>query len=196
MMYLKSLAKAAALIQLGLFLSLPALVQPSWDALVRFLHGPMWANVVGVPLLHLVVLLVANSFFMLLYTLDIPFFEQFKISRKPWAWKNDPAAFRELLLAAVKATAFNLILTVPLAYFNYETSVKFGYSASLKTFPSTSSIALHILAFMVIEDAMFYMSHVSSAGALARAHRDRFVGTTCRLASQVDRTSAGYSCSS
>jgi 4-alpha-methyl-delta7-sterol-4alpha-methyl oxidase len=157
------LAKLVAVAQALALLSLPALVRPHWESLVALLGGPQRANVFGIPLLHLAVLVVANALFLCVYAAHHPFFEQFKISGRTWAWRSpnpsERASFAVLVRNAVLVTAFNVALTVPLSALNYDLSLKLGHSASLDTYPSTPTVALHILLFTLVEDALFYAAH-------------------------------------
>jgi sterol desaturase/sphingolipid hydroxylase (fatty acid hydroxylase superfamily) len=155
-------AKLFAAAQMVSLLSLPSVVKPHWEDIVSFAGGPLKANVFGVPLLHLAVIIVGNTVFGLLYYLRLPFFEKHRISKKPWPWTvggKEAEDFWALVRTALLANSFNLLLTVPLSYLNYDTAVKFGYSYSLEDYPSTAKIAAHILFFMVVEDSMFYCAH-------------------------------------
>jgi sterol desaturase/sphingolipid hydroxylase (fatty acid hydroxylase superfamily) len=156
-------AKVLAAAQASLLVFLPALVKPHWQSVVDFWGGPQRANVLGVPALHIAVLVVVNSLFFAVYSLQHPFFEQFKISGRPWAWLSPNAQtradFRALLRTAVGVTLFNVLLTVPLAALNYDMAVKLGHSASIESYPSTQTVFLHLLVFMVVEDALFYTAH-------------------------------------
>jgi sterol desaturase/sphingolipid hydroxylase (fatty acid hydroxylase superfamily) len=161
-----ALSKLFACAQLAAFLALPELVlKPHWNAILGLFGGDAArANILGVPLLHLAVLLSFNLLFLFVYALHSPFFEKYRISRKPWAWrpeasKEEREGFWPLAAVGAAATLFNIALTVPLSAGNFDLAVKLGHSAALEDFPPTWKIAARILLFMVVEDFMFYWSH-------------------------------------
>lgn len=125
--------------------------------------GPMNAMVFGVPVLHIIVLLIGNTTFLSIYALQSSFFEQYKISKKPWAWLSPDMVqrnqFWSLVRSSLLTTTFNVLLTIPLSAMNYDLSVKLGYSATAQDIPSLTTIVRHIFTFMVIEDTMFYWGH-------------------------------------
>lgn len=155
--------RCAQLAQWGALLSAPSLLKPHWESIVAAFGGPKWANVLGVLAIHLCVLLVGNLLFLVLYRAQSPFFERHKVSPGPWPWMTGDAArqaaFTRLVWQGVGLTVVNNAISVPLAILNYETSVGMGHSASLSTFPSTLTVLLHLLAFTVVEDALFYWTH-------------------------------------
>jgi hypothetical protein len=46
---------------------------------------------------------------MLLYTIELPFFEQFRVNEDPWLWHTDPKESSRLMQKAGKALLLNLI---------------------------------------------------------------------------------------
>lgn len=146
----------------GAILYSPEWLRPHWEAIMAFFGSPMMANVAGILLLHVSMLLACNLFFLVLYRTEMPFFEQYKISQAPWPWKaggQKAATFWELARQSVPVTAVNLALTVPLALANYGTAVRLGFSADAKDYPGVPRVAAHLLVFMLVEDVMFYWGH-------------------------------------
>jgi len=195
-----TLCKLAALAQLALVAhALPQLLlRPRWAALVAALGGAERANVFGVPLLHVVTLLLANAFFVVLYAFDLPFLRRFRsggsgggggggggaggvsaAAAAPWhfsaaASPAQRAAFWARVPWAVGATLLNVALTVPLSAGNFAVAVRLGHSARAEDFPSTPAVLAQLLAFVLVEDAMFYCGHRllhSSAALYANVHK-------------------------
>jgi len=157
-------AKLFALTQLVFLLHiLPQyILRPNWISLLTLLGGPISANIFGVPLLHMLVLLVGNSIFAFLYYNQFPYIEQYRISKNEWLFKGTPSQrveFWNLVYSSIGLTLFNVLLTIPLSWSNYALSVLFGHSADLETFPTTVSIFGHMLFFIILEDVLFYAGH-------------------------------------
>lgn len=158
------LSKSIAVLQLvTLLYFLPEYVlRPNWIHILSILGGPVSANVIGVPLLHLVVLLLGNSFFAMLYYNSFSLVESHRISKNDWLFKGTTAQrteFWRLVWSSIGLTLFNVVLTIPLSYSNYSLSVFFGHTADLDKFPSSLSIVLHMLLFIALEDILFYVGH-------------------------------------
>jgi len=70
------------------------------------------------------------------------------------------AKWGELMRKTVLQVLFNqFVLGLPLGYFTYDAAVAMGYSHGVQEFPSAWKVALQIVAFMAIEDTIFYWSH-------------------------------------
>ena len=159
-----TIAKLLALLQLVFLLYiLPQyILRPNWISILTLLGGPISANIFGVPLLHILVLILGNSIFAFLYYTQIPYIEQYRISKNEWLFKGTPtqrAEFWNLVYSSIGLTLFNVLITIPLSWSNYSLSVLFGHSADLEKFPTTVSIIGHMLFFIILEDVLFYAGH-------------------------------------
>lgn len=119
--------------------------------------------VFGSWFLHLSVFVVLNSVMGVIYWLDHPFFEQFKVDAKPWPWKST-APVREEYFSLVKKTIPLLLLNQSiispvLAWFSWEDARKRGITASLDSVPQWYTTIWQIAFFMVVEDTLFYWAH-------------------------------------
>ena len=159
--------KLVALLQCALVLyALPQLLlRPRWDSLLAALGGAARANIVFVPVLHVLVLAAGNAFYACVYAAQHPLLERFRsLPEQPWhfsaaASPQQRAAFWASVRASVAVTLLNVALTVPLSLLNYSLAVRLGHSASLESFPSTASVLAHVLVFALVEDALFYIGH-------------------------------------
>ena len=87
----------------------------------------MWASALPTMLLSWITFTLGNSIFIVIYYLEIPFFEQYKISNKPWPWKTSSrTAFFEKINLSAKILAFNnfvvgpISVTLAVKLYNYE----------------------------------------------------------------------------
>jgi methylsterol monooxygenase/4-alpha-methyl-delta7-sterol-4alpha-methyl oxidase len=107
-------------------------------------------------MVHLVVYLTANSFFTLLYILENPLIESWKISKEPWPWKSDPL-FKDKLIKVLKSFLLNnTIVIIPLSLLQ---GLRVNYLTRPEDFPSLSINFFQILFFILVEDCLFYWSH-------------------------------------
>lgn len=112
--------------------------------------------VVGSFVVHLVVYLSANSVFFMLYYLQIPFFENWKVTKDPWPWKTDPE-FYEKLKRVLYCWMFNQVcIVIPVSGIN---GLRVGFDTNTQQFPSLVKNFCQIIFFIVAEDFMFYWSH-------------------------------------
>jgi sterol desaturase/sphingolipid hydroxylase (fatty acid hydroxylase superfamily) len=156
--------RALQLAQLAAFLALVPAVKPHWEGIVHALGGPKWANVLGVTALHALVLLLGNAFFYALYVGRFPSIEAHKVLRAPWPWacsEEQRTAFTALVLSGAGLTVLNLCIAVPMAVLNYDVATKLGHSAAIEAYPTIPRVVASILAFTLIEDALFYWAHRS-----------------------------------
>lgn len=154
-----------AALQVAALLALPQLLwRPHWQAFLDLIGGEKFANVFGNALLSTAVLVLLNAAFYVLYKLELPAVEQFRVTTaRPWPWRSASAAERARFAAAVRGgaalSALNVALTVPLGWVSYAGAVRLGYSGEAETFPGAATMAWQLLVFILIEDTLFYWSH-------------------------------------
>ena len=54
-----------------------------------------------------------NLMFGVLYYLNLPFFERYKVLEEPWPWQEDPEAFWKLVKKTAKLYFFNIYAQKP-----------------------------------------------------------------------------------
>jgi len=100
--------------------------------------------------MHLFQLLLNNLIFGIIYSLNWRFFEQFKISSKPWPWRSEKAWVREEFKATVwraigRVFINNVFIGLPLSFVSYHMNKDSGaFSTSLEDWPSTWTIIWQI----------------------------------------------------
>lgn len=97
----------------------------------------------------------------IIYAIELPFFERYKVSSEPWPWQSDPKEWKELKRKSFLLVGFNSYLLSPVVlYFlawlkNFETDYLFEYEKLPNTFEIMASITL----FMMLEDLAFHLFH-------------------------------------
>ena len=85
-----------------------------------------------------------NFLFWIVYHIEHPFFEQYKIIKEPWPWNQDRKAWNELLKRSIIVVIFNNAVIIPalvylqLYLFGYDTS----YSFELEDLPDSKTFLL------------------------------------------------------
>jgi sterol desaturase/sphingolipid hydroxylase (fatty acid hydroxylase superfamily) len=151
-----------------LLLSLPQFLRPYWPAFISSV-GEWRANVLGNVAVSAGTLLVLNLFFYMCYKMRFPSVEKYRISSKDWPWilseksssaeKEAARTFDAVVRRGLGLAVLNLAISIPLGAFSFDNVKALGYSAAAETFPSAFVMALQLVAFIVIEDALFYTGH-------------------------------------
>lgn len=144
---------------------LPAVIKPRWnDLLALFGEKEIVQFALSVTVAHLSMLVFANGFFGLCYAGIIPILRNYKIHPDRWPWESGDAekraAFWKLLRKAILLTLFNnIVIAIPAAFGNFDMAKKLGLSTQLSDFPHPLTVFWQLLAFMLVEDVLFYTSH-------------------------------------
>lgn len=103
-----------------------------------------------------------NLIYWMIYKLEHPFVEQFKIDKdRPWPWKEDYESWRQLCLKALLMCVFNntvinaaVLVTVCYAY-NWQVP----WPTDVESIPDSVQLAKHFFFLVCAEDLAFHMSH-------------------------------------
>lgn len=98
-----------------------------------------------------------------IYYYNFPFFEQYKISNKPWAWRSvkesDRDQFWSLAKKSLKLFFFNYCILVPMLtagkYFTFNTPMSF----STDDWPSYTTLARDNILMTFTHEFFFYWAH-------------------------------------
>ena len=97
------------------FFALPPLIRPYWEGLWSG-YSPLAKQVI-LNQINVVYFVIFSLGMLPIYRGNYPFFEQYKISDKPWAWKSDKQkerdAFWKLSKKSLRLYAVNAFLLVP-----------------------------------------------------------------------------------
>ena len=159
------LHKIVAVLQWVALLAIPQLLwKPHWASFLALVGGERAANVFGNPLLTLLMLLLGNLFFYALYKLRWDCFERHKVQKAlPWPWASPVPGVAEKFANDVRTgallTLLNVALSVPVGWVGYANVQQWGYSGGAEAFPGVGKMAAQLVAFIFIEDALFYVLH-------------------------------------
>ena len=117
-----------------------------------------YITVIGTAMVYAIL-----AVYFLIYKLEIPFIEQFKIDQKrEWPWKTDQhLEYRKIIMNGIRRTTFNSIVVnfVCLALYAWCYDWEFPWSFDPESIPESSTILIQILFFIICEDFCFYFSH-------------------------------------
>eukprot|EP01135_Chromosphaera_perkinsii_P004770 Nk52_evm1s296 gene=Nk52_evmTU1s296 len=114
--------------------------------------------------LHEGVFIVLNVVMAIIYYVELPFFEKYKIQMKDWPWKRGPnerARWFSLVRKSIATVTINhLCLSLPSLYLSYDNVHNWNLMKfDLESFPEWYTVAFQITCFMIIEDTLFYWGH-------------------------------------
>lgn len=157
------LYKLLALAQLLAFGYIPTVVlKPVWGDYLKIIGGEKNAYCHGQILLHALIIFSLNIVFLFLYRNEFPFFENYKISNRPWPWnkgEKEREEFKSLVWSAVRTQSLNLFISWIAAHIAYPMASMNGLTADPEQIPGPLTTLAHLAVCTVIEDALFYLSH-------------------------------------
>jgi len=108
-----------------------------------------------------------SAFITLIYTLNHPFFEQYKVNTDPWPWQSDPVKYKKRSRKTFKRFAINMTLNQGLFLI---IALYFGVapmSFDFDDLPSYSKLLTQFVFCFLFAEFYFYWSH-------RLAHHPRF----------------------
>ncbi len=106
--------------------------------------------------LQILLLIVLNIFYYVLYVYKIPFFEKMKITNVPWPWEeNSTKFFKKQLPDAIKTYLGNLLLYMIILH----VFKRFFYCRIDESYPSLLETIIGVYVFALYEDFHFYWAH-------------------------------------
>lgn len=164
----------AAVQSLTWFFLLPELLKPHWEQ-IWSPFSPMAAQLL-INQWNLVIFITYSLVMFPIYYANVPFFEQYKISDKPWAWRSEKKeerdAFWKLSFRSVKLIAFNGCVLIPVL-----TAGKFYLMGDIMSFstsdwPSYQTMFIHNVLLCLIHEFGFYWTHrLSHHPSIYRFHK-------------------------
>lgn len=117
----------------------------------------------GGMIIHTTVFVVLNMVMTVIYYIDWPYFEQFKISHKQWPWRDTDPIVRQQYWSLVKKSFVNLFINSyvvsPILFMAGWQRAEPLTSVELSEVPHWYTTAWQVLVFMLIEDTLFYFAH-------------------------------------
>ncbi|CDW77386.1 sterol desaturase family protein [Stylonychia lemnae] len=102
-----------------------------------------------------------NFCFWIIYHIEHPFFEQYKIYDGQWPWKEDLNEWKELLRKSYTVVGINNFIVIPIAQMivTIKDDYQVRYSFEMEDLPDWKTILWQILFSMWIQDFFFTASH-------------------------------------
>ena len=148
-----------SLLIVGLFFYLvPPFVETHWE---QFLALAEIRNLVLIVnfILSFFGFFSVNLVMMGIYKAKHPFFEQYRVTNKPWPWEENPLAWNKLLKRTLVTVAINTGVITPIISLIDYFSPKLLLLYDVGSFPSRSQIAIQLLVCMILDDLTFFWSH-------------------------------------
>ena len=105
--------------------------------------------------------IVQHSLMWIIYHIEHPFFERYKVNNEPWPWNKDITEWRILLKRTLKFIGVNIFVVIPAVnYFDY---VAQGYKSKHRIdvdgLPDNMTIFVSLVFCMIVEDFTFHWVH-------------------------------------
>ncbi|CAD8063789.1 unnamed protein product [Paramecium primaurelia] len=136
------------------FIFVPELLKYYWPEQIE---SKYWFQILSMQTIHIVVYILVNGSYGIIYYLNHPFFEQFKVEKKPWPWHQNKQEWIKLRNETFKNFSINLIVGILLAMAFGITGVKYRFDR--QSLPDLWEMIPQFLFCILIEDIGFYWSH-------------------------------------
>lgn len=112
-------------------------------------------------IIHEITFVSCNFIMWIIYKLESPFFERYKVHDKPWPWMDkDNGNWKKLLNESLLIIGVNHLIILPLMGIYYYIYNYCPITLSLSAYPESScEIILQTLFFIIVEDISFYFMH-------------------------------------
>ncbi|CDW89890.1 UNKNOWN [Stylonychia lemnae] len=104
---------------------------------------------------------VQNLFYWIIYHIEHPFFEQYKVYDGEWPWKDDPKQWKELLRKSFVIILANNFIVIPITQMaaSIRDNYQVKYSFEIQDLPDWKTIVWQMMFCMIIQDFLFSLSH-------------------------------------
>lgn len=155
----------AFLFAMSFFYCAPQVIAYAWPKFVNLMETNKWEKwhvaVFGSQLWHLSIFLTYNAIMYVIYHIEIPFFEKYKISPEPWPWYQDKKEWNKLLTRSFIMGCINLLIMFPafILFGFYLNDFKVDLSFSVDHMPDALTLILTLIFCILCEDLLFHCSH-------------------------------------
>jgi sterol desaturase/sphingolipid hydroxylase (fatty acid hydroxylase superfamily) len=141
------------------FFYFPEWMRELWPTFLS-LASEQTLYVVSIVTVNVGVLVLANLMMLWIYKRKLRFFENYRISNKPWPWEENPEKWAATLKTTLKAIAFN-IFVLQASFLYLDTLSHFHIKFDVESFPSVFTHIWQIFLFMIVEDFVFFLAHAA-----------------------------------
>ncbi len=113
----------------------------------------------SVNLLHYFNFIFFTALMYIIYHLELPFFERYKVTNDPWPWNDPEINWPQFLKRTCIQLAINEFLCIPIMTLEPLLTNKSRYQFTYETIPDKFTTIAHIVFFMICEDFTFYWAH-------------------------------------
>eukprot|EP00347_Sterkiella_histriomuscorum_P001572 403371515 len=104
---------------------------------------------------------IVNGFFLIIYKLNHPLIEKYKVTTELWPWQENYREWRKLLRKSIKQILFNNLALIPVLLFAQRQL--FGaeniHPFSIDSLPDSKTLLLQIIFCSLMEDLAFTFTH-------------------------------------
>lgn len=123
------------------------------------IYNPGKFYAIFVFIVHEISFILVQSYFFIIYYLNLPFFEKYKTTSNPWPWQENYGEFKDLFYKTIKSLAVNHLIILPIAllpnyYFDF---CEFNLNKS--ELPGFFEVIFQVLGCVIVDDLVFYLSH-------------------------------------
>lgn len=144
------------------------------------IKNPGYFYVAVTFLVHETAFILINSYFMIIYSLKLPFFERYKVSSDLWPWEQDKEEWNKLVKRTIKQVSFNHFILIPLVLLPNIISNDCPFRLN-DEIPNFLEIIFQLAFCMICEDFAFYWSHRT-------LHGDYFYGKIHKIHHEYKET--------
>lgn len=141
---------------------IPLLAQAYWPLLIQYMkHNDIskaQLYLVFTMAQHCLTMVLGNLIYFTIYSLGLPFFDQYKAIKEPWLWQTDPLKWQKLLKSSIKMTVLNTVVLFILL--NAKILVKeIDQRIEVEDIPGPLKFTLTIIFCMLCDDFAFHWAH-------------------------------------
>jgi sterol desaturase/sphingolipid hydroxylase (fatty acid hydroxylase superfamily) len=146
----------ACLIAFTWFFVMPQLARYVWPAKIE--NEGIFFYIFSY-ILHQSIFIICNLSMWVVYKLEWPFFERYKVHDKEWPWKENPEKWNELIKSTFIVLFINQIIVLPLFGIIYYIKNFSPVRVDYESLPTCFEVIWQTVFFMIMEDFTFYWSH-------------------------------------
>jgi len=100
-----------------------------------------------------------NMVMWIIYKLESPFFERYKVHDKEWPWKRNAEEWRKTLKETIMYLFVNQVLIMPLLVLPNYINNEALFRVDFESLPGLFEVIMQTVFFMIVEDTSFYWIH-------------------------------------
>ncbi len=123
------------------------------------LEYPRMFNFLSIIIVHHIIFIICNFFYYIVYIIENPFFEKYRIHNEEWPWKKDKESWNKLLKETFFYLFINQFIMTPIAssivFLREKPNLKYEYN----DLPNKYEFIFHII-FLILSEDFFFIGHI------------------------------------